>query len=96
MYIGNGEVIEARGHRFGVVKTKLKERPWTEYGKLKWIEYKEDKMFELGQEHEALKYLVEQGVVINIYYWEDALNYYKSLNHFIIKTANKIKELNKD
>lgn len=31
VYIGNGEVIEAKGHKFGVVKTKLKERPWTEY-----------------------------------------------------------------
>ena len=28
VYIGNGYVIEARGHAFGVVKTKLSSRPW--------------------------------------------------------------------
>jgi N-acetylmuramoyl-L-alanine amidase len=54
---------------------------------------KVEKKFEIGQEHEALVYLTEQGVVTNIYYWEDALQYYKNLNHFIIKTANRIKEL---
>lgn len=42
VYIGNGEVIEAKGHKYGVVKTKLKDRPWTEYGKLKWINYIEE------------------------------------------------------
>lgn len=42
VYIGNGEVIEAKGHAYGVVKTKLKERPWTEYGKLNWIEYQKE------------------------------------------------------
>ena len=26
IYIGNGEVIEARGTKYGVIKTKLKER----------------------------------------------------------------------
>lgn len=39
VYIGNGEVIEARGHKYGVVKTKLKERPWEVFGRLKWLEY---------------------------------------------------------
>lgn len=33
VYIGSGEVIEARGHKYGVVKTKLAERPWTDWGK---------------------------------------------------------------
>lgn len=28
LYIGNGEVIEARGFAYGVVKTKLKDRKW--------------------------------------------------------------------
>lgn len=46
VYIGNGEVIEARGHAYGVVKTKLKDRPWTEYGKLSWITYEEENMDE--------------------------------------------------
>lgn len=46
IYIGNGEVIEAKGHAYGVVKTKLEARPWKNYGKLKWIEYSEDKEME--------------------------------------------------
>lgn len=39
VYVGNGEVIEARGHDYGVVKTKLKSRPWTHWGKCPYIEY---------------------------------------------------------
>lgn len=39
IYIGNGDVIEARGHAYGVVKTKLSGRPWTKWGKCPWIEY---------------------------------------------------------
>lgn len=32
LYIGAGQVIEARGADYGVVITKLSERPWTHYG----------------------------------------------------------------
>lgn len=39
VYIGNGEVIEARGHEYGVVKTKLALRPWKWWGKCPYIEY---------------------------------------------------------
>lgn len=42
VYIGNGEVIEARGTKYGVVKTKLKDRPWTHWLKYPGIEYKPD------------------------------------------------------
>ena len=50
VYIGNGEVVEAKGHRYGVVKTKLSERPWTSYGKLKWINYEvEESMADLPE-----------------------------------------------
>lgn len=38
-YIGNGEVIEARGHRYGVVITKLNERPWKKWACIEEIEY---------------------------------------------------------
>lgn len=43
VYIGNGYVIEARGHKYGVVKTKLSARPWKWWGKHPDIEYVEDK-----------------------------------------------------
>lgn len=39
VYIGNGYVIEARGHYYGVVKTKLKGRGWKHWGKCPWIDY---------------------------------------------------------
>jgi len=39
VYIGNGEVIEARGTKYGVVKTKLKDRAWTHWLKYPGIEY---------------------------------------------------------
>ena len=39
VYIGNGYVIEARGHNWGVVKTKLVDRNWKNWGKCPWIDY---------------------------------------------------------
>lgn len=39
VYIGNGEVIEARGHAYGVVKTKLAARAWTHWGYCPFINY---------------------------------------------------------
>jgi hypothetical protein len=43
VYIGGGYVIEARGHKYGVVKTKLKDRPWTSWGYCPYITYGEPK-----------------------------------------------------
>lgn len=39
IYAGNGEVIEARGFDYGVVKTKLSARPWQRWGKCPYITY---------------------------------------------------------
>ena len=39
VYIGSGYVIEARGFEYGVVKTKLSERPWKNWGKCPFITY---------------------------------------------------------
>ena len=39
VYEGNGYVIEARGHAYGVVRTKLSSRPWTSWGMCPWITY---------------------------------------------------------
>ncbi len=39
VYIGNGEVIEAMGHAYGVVKSKLAGRGWALWGKPRWISY---------------------------------------------------------
>ncbi len=39
VYIGNGYVIEAKGHKWGVVKSKLKDRGFTHWGYCPWISY---------------------------------------------------------
>ena len=41
VYVGNGEVVEARGRKYGVVKTKLANRPWTSWGYHPDIVYEE-------------------------------------------------------
>lgn len=45
VYIGDGKVIEARGFHYGVVETKLSERPWTSWGKCPWITYPTGKIY---------------------------------------------------
>jgi hypothetical protein len=39
VYIGNGDVVEARGIDYGVVKTKLKDRPWTHWLQFPFLDY---------------------------------------------------------
>lgn len=50
LYCGNGEVIEARGFNFGVVKTQLRDRPWKHWAYLPdfLIEYIEEITKNLG------------------------------------------------
>ena len=43
VYVGNGEVIEAQGTAYGVVKTQLKNRGWTKWMKIPNIKYVEVK-----------------------------------------------------
>lgn len=43
VYIGNGKVIEAKGHRYGVVETTFRGRGWTHWGYCPWITYEEKK-----------------------------------------------------
>ena len=43
VYVGNGEVVEARGRKYGVAKTKLADRPWTSWGYHPDIVYEEPK-----------------------------------------------------
>jgi len=39
VYIGGGQVIEARGHAYGVVQTALRGRGWTHWGICPYITY---------------------------------------------------------
>lgn len=39
VYVGNGEVVEWRGFKYGCVLTKLKDRNWLHWYELPWTEY---------------------------------------------------------
>lgn len=39
VYVGNKTVVEARGHSWGVVQTRLDERPWELWGYCPFFEY---------------------------------------------------------
>lgn len=39
IYEGKGNVIEARGHQYGVVRTRLKDRPWTHWARIPQLQY---------------------------------------------------------
>lgn len=43
VYIGNGYVVEAKGHAYGVVKTKLKDRNFTRWCECPYIVYEKEK-----------------------------------------------------
>lgn len=46
IYIGNGEVIEAMGTKYGVVRTKLSDGRWTHWLKIPYITYIEEEIEE--------------------------------------------------
>ena len=100
VYVGNGKVIEARGHAYGVVETNLIGRGWKEWGKLDWIEYTEENtMSEVGQGKEAIEYLIKQGRITNREQALQKLDLIKNEDWNYIKWANdvlKLKELEGD
>ena len=53
VYIGNGEVVEAMGTRYGVVKTKLEGARWTHWLKIPYISYDWDYFGSVSYTHLA-------------------------------------------
>lgn len=85
VYIGNGEVIEAMGHAYGVVLTKLKNRPWTKWGQPDWIEYEVKEM----TKEEQIKLIKEKaGLEDNTIQFLDS---YRWGDQLIEKLANAMK-----
>lgn len=66
IYEGNGVVIEARGHSFGVVRTKIKARPWKTWGYCPYITYLDKEQPEEKQEETAKRPTVKQWQVAAI------------------------------
>ena len=83
IYIGNGEVIEARGHKYGVVKTNIKDRNWYKWGTLDWIEYKEEKAM---TKEEQIKLIQEKAGLDNN--TMQYLQFYRFGDALIEKLAN--------
>lgn len=53
IYVGNGEVIEAMGTRYGVVRTQLADRGWTHWLKIPYINYLEtEEPYEESSNHD--------------------------------------------
>lgn len=92
IYIGNGKVIEARGHAYGVVETNLVGRGWTSWGQLDLLDYN-SKEFADGDEKEALQYLISNGRISNGDYWCKTLEVVKDQKWAIIKWANDVQKL---
>ena len=98
VYIGEGKVIEARGHEYGVVETNLKDRSWTKWGMLDWIDYVDEKVIELfedGDELKALNYLVETGRIDKEKkeHWEKTIAVVNFQKWVFIEWANDVKAL---
>ena len=64
IYIGNGLVIEARGHAYGVVKTKLERRPWKRWAYIDEIEYVKEKPKPIVPKPEEPKPQEEKPIII--------------------------------
>lgn len=71
VYIGNGEVIEARGFAYGVVQTRLKDRPWKDWGKCPYITYEAAEVPESAPQAEPVAEPVETPVASNTMYVTD-------------------------
>ena len=39
VYVGNKKVIEAKGHEWGVIESKLSDSAWTHWGYCPWVSY---------------------------------------------------------
>ncbi len=66
VYVGDGKVVEARGHAYGVVETVLKDGKWTQWGKLDLLSYDEEiDLFEQGQGRDAIDFLVQKGRILD-------------------------------
>ena len=60
VYIGNGEVVEARGAPHGVIKSKLSDYPWHYWCKNPAVDYNTDTIAALKKEVANLKSIIKE------------------------------------
>lgn len=102
VYVGNGKVIEARGYRYGVVRTNLNGRGWKKWGRLPevMLMYGENAekndapatpMLKKGMEGEAVKLM--QGLLLK---WnKNALPKYGADGEFGAETREWVRRFQK-
>jgi major intracellular serine protease len=92
VYIGNNQVIEARGTKYGVVKTALSEGNWTYWWKCPGIEYEgvEDMDFsfldDTGRQHYYKHGYKGQGVTVAVI--DSGINPHPELDGKVIEHHN--------
>lgn len=104
-YIGNGEVVEAYGFAKGIVITKLKNRPWTDWYEFPGIEYT-SKVVEPTPVEQLKKYKFGSRTLRNGYSGTDVkelqellveLDYKTPVNgHYGNETITAVKAFQKD
>ncbi len=91
VYIGNDTIIEAMGHKYGVVQTNLNSGKWSKWGKLDWIDYNTtSEKFSDGDELNAINFLVSKGRLYEKEYWINKLPEVNNLKWIFIKWANDL------
>lgn len=91
VYIGNGYVIEARGHRYGVVKTKLNDRNWTKWCECPYITYNTKP--KKKKEKLELPKIPKNGCLKKGDIGDQVLKLQKVLNHINDKTNSFVLDL---
>lgn len=99
VYVGNGKVIEARGYKYGVVRTDVTARGWQKWGRLPEImltygeknEPAPTPMLKKGMEGEAVKLMQELLMKWN----ENALPKYGADGEFGSETCTWVKKFQK-
>lgn len=90
VYICNGEVIEAKGFEYGVVKSKLSKTKWTSWGKLKWIDYNDNSVYYIVKKGDNLIKIAKKYKMN----WKDIYNNNKDIigdNPNLISIGIKLK-----
>lgn len=105
LYIGGGNVIEARGAYYGVVKTKLTSRPWVEWGELVGVDYSGvEKVTPPAEDKQVNKPTIRKGnkgaVVKEMQQMLDRLGYSLGIcgvdGDFGVATEKAVKEFQRD
>lgn len=84
VYIGNGQVIEAHGTKYGVIQTKMNDTGWTHWLKCPYIEYLKEVKYMVPADFDEAIYLklnpdVAEAVTQGLYGLKSGAQHYASI-----------------